>query len=175
MNTPQDMICDHVNHDGLDNRRKNCRNCTIEQNNANRRKRGTCHGPPATNSPSSPHYIGVTYCRRRRKWVSYIKHHGRSKNLGLYKVEEDATLAHNKAAWAQWGEYANLNFPEEYPGHPAATPSSAGQIRNLKHDNSAAGGRQLPGGVPEIRSKSQAQMTEMGSHEGTKARRKARF
>ncbi len=28
--------------------------------------------------------------------------------------------AHDKAAWEQWGEYANLNFPEEYPDHPAA-------------------------------------------------------
>jgi len=99
MATPRHLICDHKNHDGLDNRQQNLRNCTTEQNNANRRKRTTSHGSRA---PSSQ-YIGVTYCRRRKKWVSYIKHKGKSRNLGLFAVEEDAARAHDKAAWAQWG------------------------------------------------------------------------
>ena len=118
MNTPKGMICDHVNHDGLDNRKRNCRNCTIEQNNANRRKRATSHGSRA---PSSQ-YLGVSWCPRRKKWVSYIKHHGRARNLGLFEVEADAARAHDRAAWELWGEYACLNFPDEYPGHPAARP-----------------------------------------------------
>ncbi len=116
MDTPRHLICDHINHDGLDNRRQNLRNCTIEQNNANRRKRGTGHG---SRTPTSQ-YLGVTYCRRRKKWVSYIKHKGKSRNLGLFEIEEEAARAHDKAAWAQWGEYACLNFPEDYPDHPAA-------------------------------------------------------
>jgi len=110
MNTPKGKICDHINHDGLDNRRTNCRNCTIEQNNANRRS--------AHNASSK--YIGVSWCPRRKKWVSYIKHKGKARNLGLFAIEEDAARAHDAAAWAQWGEYANLNFPDEYPDHPAA-------------------------------------------------------
>jgi hypothetical protein len=120
MNTPDDMICDHKNHDGLDNRKHNCRNCTIEQNNANRRKRATGHGSRAPTSQ----YLGVSWCPRRKKWVSYVKHKGKARNLGLFEVEEDAARAHDAAAWAIWGEYANLNFPHEYPAHPA---NAAGQ------------------------------------------------
>jgi len=116
MNTPDGLICDHMNHDGLDDRRHNCRNCTIEQNNANRRKRGTA---PGSRAPSSQ-YLGVSWCPRRKKWVSHIKHKGKARNLGLYEVEEDAARAHDRAAWAIWGEYACLNFPQEYPQHPAA-------------------------------------------------------
>jgi hypothetical protein len=116
MDTPKGLVCDHINHDGLDNRRRNCRNCTREQNNANRRKRATGHGSRA---PSSQ-YLGVSYCRKRQKWVAYIKRHGRSKFLGQYDEPEPAARAHDAAAWALWGEYACLNFPEEWPGHPAA-------------------------------------------------------
>jgi hypothetical protein len=50
MNTPANMICDHKNHNGLDNRRTNLRNCTVEQNNANRRKRATTHNSRAPSS-----------------------------------------------------------------------------------------------------------------------------
>jgi hypothetical protein len=122
MATPDEMICDHKNHDGLDNRRKNCRNCTIEQNNANRRKRATSHGSRA---PSSK-YLGVSWCPRRKKWVAHIKHKGKARSLGLHAVEEDAARAHDRAAWELWGEYACLNFPAEYPQHPAAKLSHGG-------------------------------------------------
>jgi hypothetical protein len=122
LNTPDEMICDHINHNGLDNRKTNLRNCTIEQNNANRRKRLTTHGSRA---PSSQ-YLGVSWCPRRKKWASYIKHKGRARNLGLYDVETDAARAHDRAAWELWGEYACLNFPAEYPQHPATKLSRGG-------------------------------------------------
>jgi hypothetical protein len=93
--TPNGMICDHKNHNGLDNRRLNLRYWTIEQNNTNRRKRTTTHNSRA---PSSQ-YLGVSWCPRREKWVAHIKHKGKAHNLGLFAVEEDAARAHDRAAW----------------------------------------------------------------------------
>lgn len=109
MNTPDHLVCDHANHDGLDNRIANLRNCTTAQNNANRRKRATGHGSRATTSQ----YLGVAYDRRRNKWTAYIKKNGRQKNLGLFNDETEAARAHDTAARHLHGPYAHLNFPNE--------------------------------------------------------------
>jgi hypothetical protein len=109
MDTPDDMLCDHVNHDGSDNRKANLRNCTYSQNNANRRS-----------SPNaSSKYTGVSRDRRRNKWAAAIKKDGIPHNLGLFDNEEDAARAYDAAAWAMHHVYANLNFPQDYPDHPA--------------------------------------------------------
>ncbi len=110
MNTPDGLVCDHINHDGEDNRKANLRNCTISQNNANRR----C-------SPNaSSRYLGVSWDRHRNKWECQIKKDGVAKNLGLFDSEEATARAYDAAAWALHGVYANLNFPADYPAHPAA-------------------------------------------------------
>lgn len=103
------MVCDHVNHDGLDDCKANLRNCTIAQNNANRRSA----------AGASSKYIGVSRDKRRNKWVAHIKIHGEEKYLGSFDVEEDAARAYDAAAWAAHGPFANLNFPQDYPDHPA--------------------------------------------------------
>jgi hypothetical protein len=109
MNTPQGKVCDHINHDGLDDRKANLRNCSVAQNNANRRR--SRHG--------SSQYLGVSRDKRRDKWVAHIKEGGEEKYLGSFDVEEDAARAHDAAAWARHGPFAHLNFPADYPDHPA--------------------------------------------------------
>jgi hypothetical protein len=101
MNTPDHLVCDHVNHDGLDNRSANLRNCTPAQNNANRRPRRA----------TSSRYIGVAWDRARRKWAAHVKKDGRQRNLGLFEDEIAAARARDAAAKKLHGAFAKLNFP----------------------------------------------------------------
>lgn len=91
---------DHKNHDGLDNRRCNLRIATGSQNGANQRK-----------TRGSSRYKGVSRQVRASKWQASIRLDSRSKHLGLFESEEDAAIAYDEAALAQWGDFAHLNFP----------------------------------------------------------------
>jgi AP2 domain len=92
---------DHINGDGLDNRRANLRPVTQAQNQANQRPwRG-----------GSSQYKGVYYQRRSRKWAANIMISGHTWYLGAFTVEEDAARAYDAAAIEAFGEYAFLNFP----------------------------------------------------------------
>jgi len=98
--TPPHLVCDHINHDGLDNRKANLRNCTITQNNANSRS--------AANSSSK--YKGVSWSKTKCKWVAYIKKDGRQFFLGHFSSESTAAKAYDTSAKKYFGEFANLNF-----------------------------------------------------------------
>jgi hypothetical protein len=95
---------DHVNRDGLDNRRANLRFCTASQNRGNQAKfRGVSQ------------YKGVVWDRSRNLWSARIGHQGRTLYLGRFVSEEDAARAYDKAACEKWGEFARLNFPLDAP------------------------------------------------------------
>lgn len=94
---------DHVNHNGLDNRRVNLRPATQTQNLGNSRK----------NPTKTSRYKGVYRDRRRSKWVAQITAYGRTQHLGKFAKEEDAGLAYDVAARAAFGEFAKLNFNYE--------------------------------------------------------------
>jgi len=95
---------DHINGDGLDNRRANLRLCTRTQNNGNQRKaRGVSQ------------YKGVYRNNRHQMWVAHIGVKGQRVYLGEYAREEDAARAYDDAARTTFGEFALTNFP----GDPA--------------------------------------------------------
>ncbi len=89
---------DHINHNGLDNRRCNLRVCSNQQNAFNSVK----------SANRSSHYKGVSK-RRNGAWEGRIGFCGKTIYLGWFKTEQDAAKAYNLAAVKYFGEFANLN------------------------------------------------------------------
>ncbi len=91
---------DHLNHNGLDNRRCNIRICNPHQNHANER--------PAKNGTSK--FKGVSWCNRTKKWAAQIQVKGKAIFLGRFSFEELAALAYDMAAMKYFRDFANFNF-----------------------------------------------------------------
>jgi hypothetical protein len=96
-------LVDHINGDGLDNRRANLRPATGKQNAANMRT-------PAHNTSG---FKGVTYYRRTGRWRAHLTTDGRQRHLGYFDTAEEAAYAYDTEAIGTWGEYARTNFPRE--------------------------------------------------------------
>lgn len=94
-------LVDHINGDGLDNRRRNLRPATTAQNIANQRLH--------VNNTSG--FKGVT--RRGTLWRAYICPNRRTIWLGTFTTPEDAARAYDEAALEFFGEFARTNFPRE--------------------------------------------------------------
>ncbi len=87
VNAPFGMEVDHVNGDGLDNRRANLRICTHSENVCNQRK---THG--------TSRYKGVSWHKDTGKWQAQIKVNGRGMYLGCFTTEEEAHAAYCSAS-----------------------------------------------------------------------------
>lgn len=92
---------DHVNHDGLDNRRCNIRLATPSQNKAHHRQRRGATG-----------FVGVYEDKRRGTFTARIGNDNR--RIGAFTTAEEAARARDAAAIERWGAFAVLNFPDEY-------------------------------------------------------------
>ncbi len=102
MNAQPGQEIDHINHDGLDNRKRNLRFCTHAQNMQNRRK------VPNTSSK----YKGVTWDKKKGKWMAIIMKEGRNNFLGYFTSEVAAARAYDKKALELFEEFSCLNFKE---------------------------------------------------------------
>lgn len=91
------LECDHKNRNGLDNRRRNLRDCTRSVNCQNRR---------------SQHKLwkGVTSYKGGR-FVARIAKNGVLMNLGSRKTAEQAASLYDAWALELYGDEALLNFP----------------------------------------------------------------
>jgi len=98
MDAPKNMQVDHIDHNGLNNQKSNLRICNNSQNHMNRTPWG------------SSKYLGV-HIKLKGKYIqSQIKANGKTIHLGLFKTEEEAAMAYDRAAKFYFGEFANLNF-----------------------------------------------------------------
>jgi hypothetical protein len=108
---PKEKVVDHVNGNPLDNRRRNLRVCTQQQNRMNSR--------PQRNTSSK--YKGVSRERDRNCWKAQIKVGKTNRQLGRFKDEKRAALAYDEAAHKEHKKFAWLNhknFPEDFVGYP---------------------------------------------------------
>jgi AP2 domain/HNH endonuclease len=103
LKVPPGMVVDHINHDGLDNRKANLRPATRAQNNRHTKKVDTKARSP---------YKGVYYDRRDGLWYVRITCDGQTIHLGSFKDEIEAARAYDQAAKKYHGQFAGLNFPE---------------------------------------------------------------
>jgi hypothetical protein len=103
INIPQNLLCDHVNCNSLDNRKTNIRPATASQNLCNRPKR---------KSKTRSKYKGLEWDKTQRKWKVRIQVNKRKIYLGSFKSEIDAARAYDRAAKKYHREFANLNFPK---------------------------------------------------------------
>jgi len=98
LKTPKGMCSDHINGNGLDNRKSNLRTCTYQQNAFNRKKRQNM----------TSRFKGVNWHKGNRKWEAGIKINGRRIYLGEFDLPIEAAMAYKKAALEYHGEFARL-------------------------------------------------------------------
>lgn len=92
---PDGHVIDHLDNNGLNNRRDNLRFATYEQNSQNRKKKA--------NTKSK--YIGVYICDKTKKWnAQYSKTH-----LGTFDIEEDAGKQYDTFVLLKLGKDSKTN------------------------------------------------------------------
>lgn len=115
LNARDGFQVDHVNHDGLDNRRCNIRECTRSENMKNVRPYGTSkylgvnlHTTKSKHTKKDGTESNYTFT----KWRAAIAIKGKIKHLGLFEYEIDAAKKYDEYAKMHHGEFANLNFKD---------------------------------------------------------------
>jgi hypothetical protein len=92
--TPEGMDTDHINGNGLDNRKRNLRSCTRAQNMWN-----------AAVRKSSATLRGAHFYKRHQKWKSAIRVNYKQIHLGYFATAKEAHAAYVKAAKEHHGEF----------------------------------------------------------------------
>lgn len=95
LDPPAGTEVDHINGDGLDNRRANLRLATHAENGRNRRR----------DTRSSSGLKGVRFHTQRRKWQARITVGGKAMSLGIYPTREAAHEAYCAAAARLHGQF----------------------------------------------------------------------
>ena len=100
MGYPSGKEVDHINGNGLDNRRSNLRVCTRSQN--------SCNRPAPANNKTG--YKGVYWDENKNRYRAVITKDKVIYRLGRYKTAREAAVAYNEGAKKYHGEYAFINI-----------------------------------------------------------------
>jgi hypothetical protein len=84
-------------------------------------------------------YRGVCWNKNRNNWIAQIQYDGKKHKLGYFDHEEEAAKAYDKAARAQHGEKAQLNFPAEGESGPRKSSKYRGVSWNKSGNKWRAG------------------------------------
>jgi hypothetical protein len=87
MSAQPGQTIDHINGDGMDNRRCNLRICTQAQNVRNKQ------------------VIGISFNKHAKKWTAQIKLNGKKIHLGCFSNPNDAITARRVAEELHFGEF----------------------------------------------------------------------
>lgn len=103
--TPDGFVTDHINGDGLDNRKANLRTATFSQNMMNTKPQiGRASPLKGAILDSTSHNLN--------KWRANIRVAGRTRYLGRFPTQEEAAAAYARAAEKEYGEFHRTNFGE---------------------------------------------------------------
>lgn len=91
---------DHINGNGLDNRRSNLRICTPSQNSAHR----------VNISDEKKRSMGVTWSKQRMKWQAAIQYNGKRYCLGFFSDHAEALDARIAAEKRMFGDFAPVRI-----------------------------------------------------------------
>jgi hypothetical protein len=124
MDAPKGMDVDHINGNGLDNRKENLRICTRAQNMMNQKlKSHSASGYKGVQYTPTQRYkytskkTGITTVKEYKVKNPYRAYVGDGKgghiSCGRWATAEEAARARDKKALELHGEFALLNFPIE--------------------------------------------------------------
>ncbi|MFA5346012.1 MAG: HNH endonuclease [Candidatus Omnitrophota bacterium] len=89
---------DHIDGNGLNNRRSNIRVATHTQNMCNRK----------IHCNNTSGFKGVSWCKRNKKWRSYIRLEGKLLHLGYFYDSKKAHEAYSMASILLHKEFSRL-------------------------------------------------------------------
>lgn len=95
MADPYGFLIDHIDGNGLNNRKNNLRKATVSQNQQNR-------GVPKNNTTG---FKGVCFSTRQNKYKSSIKVNGTLCHLGFYDTPEEAHASYCRASLEMHPEF----------------------------------------------------------------------
>lgn len=90
---------DHIDRNGLNNKKDNLRICSHAENSLNK----TIH------KDNSSGYKGVSWCKREEKWAAQIMFSGKKIHLGYFLNKKDAAIAYDEASKVCHGNFGNRN------------------------------------------------------------------